>query len=188
MTQSFEDDSMNSSESGMTNTSSGSKWFAVHTKRFRETLAASTIAALGLEVFLPMVKVDVLDPSPIKVNAKPLFPSYLFARFNDAVFLESVDSARGVLYVVRSGLWPASLDDTVISEIQGRMEDDGLIRLHPRKLAPGDRVSIQSGPFAGMMGRVESELDDCKRVAILLEALWNARAVVERQLVQLEMV
>jgi len=161
-------------------------WFAVHTKRFREVLAGSGISALGVEVFLPMIKVNAPDPGPIRVNSKPLFPAYLFARFSPAAFLDSVGSAPGVLYVVRSGPHPISVDDTVITEIQARVEDDGLIRLCPRKLAPGDRVSIESGPFAGMMGRVEAELDDHRRVAILLEALWSSRVLLEKRYLEVQ--
>jgi hypothetical protein len=37
-----------------------------------------------------------------------------------------------------------------------------------------------------MMGRVERELDDRKRVAILLESLLNARALIERRWLQAE--
>jgi hypothetical protein len=37
-----------------------------------------------------------------------------------------------------------------------------------------------------MMGRVEAELDDQKRVAILLETFWNARAVIEKRSIEAE--
>ena len=53
-------------------------------------------------------------------------------------------------------------------------------------LAPGTRVTIQSGPFEGMMGRVERELDDRKRVAIFLEALFHARVLIERRWIEAE--
>lgn len=161
-------------------------WFAVHTKRFRETVASAGLDALGLEVFLPMVKVEDCDQFVIKLAAKPLFPAYFFARFSPAMFLELVESARGVLYVVKSGGCPVVVEESVVSELKSRVETNGLIRLHQRQLKPGDRVSIQQGPFAGMIGRVETESDDHKRVAILLETLWQARAVFEKRWVEVE--
>jgi transcriptional antiterminator RfaH len=161
-------------------------WFVVHTKRFRETVAAASLDALGLEVFLPMVKVEDDGQLVIKLNSKPLFPAYFFARFSTAISLDSVHSARGVLYVVKSGSFPVAVEESVITELKNRVEADGLIRLQPRELKPGDRVAIQHGPFAGMMGRVEAELDDRKRVAILLETLWQARLVSKKRWVELE--
>jgi transcriptional antiterminator RfaH len=161
-------------------------WFAVHTKRFRETVAAGSLGALGLEAFLPMIKVEADAQGPVKIGVKPLFPSYLFARFSPKTFLESVESARGVLGVVKSGCFPVAVEEPVVRELKSRVEVDGLIRLQRRELKPGDRVSIQRGPFAGLMGRVEVELDDRKRVAILLEALWQARVVLETRWVEVE--
>lgn len=161
-------------------------WFAVHTKRFRETVAASSVDALGLEVFLPMVKVECLDRVVIKVGSKALFPGYFFARFRPGVCLDSVESARGVLHVIKSGIYPIPVEELVVSEIRNRVEEDGLIRLKRVELTPGDRVSIQDGPFAGMVGRIEAELDDRKRVAILLETLWNARVLIEKRCLEVE--
>jgi transcriptional antiterminator RfaH len=159
----------------------GIRWYAVHVKRFRESAAAASISALGLEVFLPMVKADGLRSMVIKVESAPLFPSYFFARFNPEISLSAVESSRGVLQVIKSGSYPISVDDQVIEEIQNRVQADGLIQLQRREFKPGDRVSIQDGPLVGMMGRVEAEPDDRKRVAILLETLWQARVLVDKR-------
>ena len=156
-------------------------WFAVHTKRFGETLASSCISALGFECFLPMVKVEWLDQTVIKRSAKPLFAGYCFAKFCPATSLCAVETSRGVLRVVKAGAYPLPIDEPVLLEMKQRVEPDGLIRLRPQRLYPGDRVAVEQGPFAGMMGRVESELDDQRRVAILLEALWNARVLIEKR-------
>jgi len=162
----------------------GNNWFAIHVKRFREAVAASNVAALGLEVFLPIVKLEGLQKMAIKIGSKPLFPSYFFARFNPEISLSSVECSGGVLHVIKSGAWPIPIDDSIIQEIQNRVDADGLIPLQHRELKPGDRVSIEDGPFAGMMGRVETELDDRRRVAILLETLWQARVLIDKRWVQ----
>ena len=162
------------------------KWFAIHVRRFREALAASSVAALGLEVFLPMIKVECSKEAVIKVGSKPLFPSYLFARFNPDLCLSPVEGSRGVLYVIKSGALPIPVGDQVVREIQERVAPDGLIRLQQGTIKPGDRVSIEAGPFAGMMGRMEAELDDRSRVAILLDTLWQARVLIEKRWVKAE--
>jgi transcriptional antiterminator RfaH len=162
------------------------KWFAIHVKRFRESLAAASVAGLGLEVFLPLIKVEPPESAVIKTGRKPLFPSYIFARFNPELFLAPVEGARGVLYVIKSGTCPIPVEDEVVDEIQNRVETDGLIRLARNPLKPGDRVSIEAGPFEGMFGRVEAELDDQRRVAIFLESLWPARVLMEKRWVEAE--
>lgn len=161
-------------------------WFAIHTKRHRETLAAAGVGALGLAVFLPMVKVECLEHFAIKKDSQPLFPGYFFARFCPAISLSAVESARGVLRIIKSGAWPIPVDEQAIVEIQGRVAEDGLIPLENRELKPGDQVSIQQGPFAGMLARVEMELDGGRRVAILLQAMWNARVLIEKRWVEAE--
>jgi transcriptional antiterminator RfaH len=161
-------------------------WFAIHTKRFREPVAAASIAALNLETFLPMVQVECSERQFIKLDRKPLFPAYIFARFSPADSLNLVESARGALYVIKSGDCPVPVGEDIIRGIQSWVEEDGLIRLQRRELRPGDRVSVQRGPFMGMMGSVEAELDDHKRVAILLETLWNARVLIERDWLEFE--
>jgi transcription antitermination factor NusG len=117
---------------------------------------------------------------------KPLFPGYFFSRFCPEASFESVKVTRGVLRVVNSGRIPIPVPEEVIREIQDRIEEDGLIQIRPRILAPGTLVTIQSGPFEGMMGRVERELDDHKRVAIFLETLFNARVLIERRWIEAE--
>jgi transcription antitermination factor NusG len=160
-------------------------WFAVHTKRFREMVASASVAALGLEVFLPMVRVKPGE-CVIKTDSKPLFPGYFFSRFHPRTSLEVVDGARGVLKVLRAGASPMPVDEQAIREIQERVEPDGLICLRGNRLKAGDRVAVQAGPFAGLIGRVEREWDDNRRVAVLLEMLSSARVLVERCFVEAE--
>jgi transcriptional antiterminator RfaH len=157
------------------------KWFAIHAKPRRESFASENIGALGIEVLLPRIKVEHLIRGVARQGTKPLFPGYFFARFSPVDAFESVKATQGVLRVVSSGRTPIAVQDEIIREIQGRIQEHGLIRIQPQALSPGTLVTIQSGPFEGMMGRVERELDDHKRVAIFLETLFNARVLIEKR-------
>jgi transcriptional antiterminator RfaH len=161
-------------------------WFAIHAKPRRENFAATNVSALGIGVLLPRVKVERLIRGTAQQGTKPLFPGYFFARFCPEDSFESLKGARGVLQVVSSGRIPIPVHNEVVREIQDRIQEDGLIRIRAQGLAPGIRVTIQSGPFEGMMGRVERELDDRKRVAILLESLLNTRVLIERRWIEAE--
>jgi transcriptional antiterminator RfaH len=161
-------------------------WFAIQTKPRRETFAAQNIEKLGLEVLLPRIRFERLIRGTATSGAKPLFPGYFFSRFCPATSLESTKTTRGVIRVVNSGRIPIPVPEDIIREIQDRIEDDGLVQIRPRVLTPGTVVTIQSGPFEGMIGRVEHELDDRKRVAIFLETLFNARVLIERRWIEAE--
>ena len=161
-------------------------WFAIQSKPRRETFAAKNIEQLGIEVLLPRIKFERLIRGAARSGNKPLFPGYFFSRFCPESSFESVKATRGVLRVVNSGQIPIPVPEEVIGEIQDRIEEDGLIEIRPPGLAPGIRVKIQSGPFEGMMGRVERELNDHRRVAIFLETLFNARVLIERRWIEAE--
>jgi transcriptional antiterminator RfaH len=160
-------------------------WFALHTKPRRENFASTNVSRLGIESFLPLLKTERLVRNVARTIIKPLFSGYFFARFCPENSFETIKATRGVLQLVSSGRMPIPVPEVVIREIQDRIQD-GFIRLRPRALAPGTLVMIQSGPFEGMMGRVERELDDRKRVAIFLETLFNARVLIERRWIEAE--
>jgi transcriptional antiterminator RfaH len=161
-------------------------WFAIHAKPRRENFAATNIAALGIEILLPRVTVERFVCGTACTAVKPLFAGYFFARFCPEDSFESINGACGVLQVVSSGRIPIPVHAIVVREIQLRIQEDGLIRIRSQHLDPGTRVSIQGGLFEGMLGRVERELDDRKRVAIFLETLLNARVLIERRWIEAE--
>jgi transcriptional antiterminator RfaH len=161
-------------------------WFAIHAKPRREGFASTGLSAVNIEILFPRVRVERLIRGAAQQGTKPLFPGYFFARFCPESSFELVKAARGVLRVVSSGRMPIPVHDKIVREIRDRIQEDGLIQIRPQALAPGIRVTIQSGPFEGMMGRVERELDDRKRVAIFLETLFHARVLIERRWIEAE--
>jgi transcriptional antiterminator RfaH len=156
-------------------------WFAVQSKPHRESLAAASVAKLEVEVFLPKIRQEQLVCGFERVVVKPLFPGYFFAKFSPVMLLETVRYARGVLRVIGSALFPVPMEKEIISAIQDRVEEDGFVQLEATAFQPGDRVTIEQGPLAGWMGKVEREWDDRKRVMILLDAIEQARALVEKR-------
>ena len=160
---------------------SETNWFAIQAKPFRENLAASSISKLDLEVFLPKIKQEQLVCGIWRVVAKPLFPGYLFARLCPLLSLDAVRYARGVLRVVGTSRFPIPLDAEIILAFQNRVQSNGFIELKPQTFECGDEVTIERGPFAGWIGKVEREYDDGKRTMILLEAIQNARVVIDRE-------
>jgi transcriptional antiterminator RfaH len=119
------------------------------------------------------------------VLTKPLFSGYFFSRFFPIVSMDAVRYSHGVLRVVGTSRFPIPLEPEIITAIRERLRPDGLIHLEPQRFKPGDVVMIEQGAFEGFMGTVERESDDGRRVAILLEALQQARLLVEKGWVSL---
>ena len=77
---------------------------------------------------------------------------------------------RGVQAPVRVGDQLATVDDAVVVFLRGRMDGDGLIRVG-EPLRPGERVIIENGPFAALLGVVERVFPERERVLVLLAAI-----------------
>jgi transcriptional antiterminator RfaH len=153
-------------------------WFAIQTKARQEQFAAACVVKLDVEVFLPQAREEQWVCS--RNVTKALFPGYFFARFCPLESLEAIRYAPGVSRVVGSGRFPTAVAPEIIARVQEQIQPDGFIRLKARRLNPGEKVTVEQGPFQGWIGEVQRELNDGKRVMILLEAIQHARLLVER--------
>jgi transcriptional antiterminator RfaH len=157
-------------------------WYAIQTKPCREDLAAINLERLGLELFLPKVKLQEFGWGVPRVITKPLFPGYLFAKFCPLNYLHLVRYARGVRRVVSAGEVILPVDEQIIRTIQSRIREDLFMRLRPSPFHAGDLVKVQEGSLQGLSGIFERELDDRERVVILLEAIaYRARVLIEKR-------
>jgi transcriptional antiterminator RfaH len=161
-------------------------WFAVQTKPWREKLGASNIEMLGLESFFPQCQRNRKICGRVQKITEPLFPGYFFARFCPSVWLQIIRYSHGILRVVSSGATPIPVDEDIVKEIRGREDDSGYVALSEPVLRTGDRVKIEFGPFEGMTGIFQRELDGKDRVLLLLEALGQAQVVLGRDSVRWE--
>src|SRR5262245_39888801 len=170
---------------GMTEMVTETNWFAIQAKPHREDLAAASVRRFDLAVFLPKLKQEQSVCGISRMTVKPLFPGYFFARFCPLISLESVRHARGVLRVVGTRQSPLPVASEIVAGIRARVQPDGFVRLDRPSFRPGDQVTIEQGPLAGLIGRIEREWEDGKRDAILLEAIQQTRVLLHRSWVSL---
>ena len=79
-----------------------SRWYVVHTKSRQEERANSNLQAWGVETLNPKVKTRRYNQfigTPLHIS-QPLFPRYIFARFNADKQLSKIWFTRGVQNVV----------------------------------------------------------------------------------------
>ena len=104
-------------------------WYAVSTKPHQEKQAELHIKQWGIECFLPLLKVSKIIRRTRKTVIEPLFPGYLFARFELDRHYRAVSYATGVRKVVEFGSGPVELDAAMIDAIKERL-NDGYVTPH----------------------------------------------------------
>jgi transcriptional antiterminator RfaH len=156
-------------------------WYAIYTNPKQEERVNLNLRLKSLETCYPMVR-EHSRPSygkPVYVS-KPLFPRYVFARFEVNSFLSKVRYTRGVHSIVSIGHDPAPVDDEVINTIQLRIGQNGFVKTE-EELASGDRIMIQDGSLKGLVGIFERGIKASDRVMILLTAInYQSHLIIER--------
>lgn len=153
-------------------------WYCVHTKPKREeVLAAYYRDTLGLETYFPRLREHRTIRRVRRLVTAPLFPRYVFCRFNPASSYRAVRYAPDALDVVHRGTTPAAVDQGLIAELQAWAgEAVDLITLRP-PLKPGDAVEIVDGPMRGLSATIVQCQEDRDRVALLLSTLTSEAQV-----------
>ena len=162
-------------------TDGSASWHAVLTKPKQEQRAESNLRAWNIEAFTPKFKDRRRSRKQgSNYSIKPLFPRYVFAHFNPQCCLHRVTFTRGVHSIVRFGDSLAHIDDKIISIIQMRMDEEGLVRVG-EEFKYGDPVIIDYGPFKSLMGIFERDVPEAERVRILLTTIsYQAHITVDK--------
>ena len=125
-------------------------WFALQVRTRYEAGVADQLSRQGYDRFLPLYKLRKRWSDRIKEVDAPLFPGYLFCRFNPQDRLPILKTP-GVIQIVGFKTGPAVVDEAEIRSIQ-TVVAAGVPHQPWPFLAAGDRVRIESGPLLGLEG------------------------------------
>ncbi len=154
------------------------RWYVVSTKPNHEKQAEQNIQHIGMECFLPLLQEEKIVRRKLRIVIAPLFPGYLFVRFNLLEHYRAVTYARGVRKIVEFGSSPAEVDHKMIDAIKSRMAHSRVCVL-PKELRSGQLVQIKDGPLVGIDAVFIREMSGQQRAMVLLHRLaLQARAVV----------
>jgi transcriptional antiterminator RfaH len=107
---------------------------------------------------------------------KPLFPGYIFCRFNKDEDLAYVRWTKGVKKLLPESVNPVPVENEVVNIIQSMQQKDGIIR--KQALQKNDRIRIARGPLKDILGIFDHWTSDQGRVRVLLNFI-NYQASVE---------
>ena len=149
------------------------QWYALHTKPHKERQVASLLRSRKLEIFLPLLRVNPVNPRAAR--ERPYFPNYLFAHVDLAVTgLSALQWTPGLLRMVEFGNVLGTVPETLIAELKRRMTEiraaGGIVL---QGLKSGDRVRVTCGPLQGYEGVFDTRLSGGDRVRVLLELIGD---------------
>ena len=150
----------------------GRQWYVVHTKPKQEERANSNLVAWGVETLHPKLRTrrhNEFTGVPTYIT-QPLFPRYIFAKFNAREQLSKILFTRGVHNVVCFGKSPACVSEEIIDLIRARIDQNGFVKVS-NDLKPGDRAVITAGPLRNLIEIFEREVKGSERSMILLTAI-----------------
>lgn len=148
-------------------------WYLIRTKTGRERWVRDQLCAKAAEVFLPMLRAKSPRWGRMAMSVGPLFPCYLFARFDLVSCYFDIRYMAGVRAIVCAGADPLVVPDPIIAEIRRRGKD-GIIEIAEQPFGSGERVMVVDGPFRGFEAIFDRYLSGADRVAILLSAVESS--------------
>src|SRR5262245_17234767 len=124
-----------------------SLWYAIQTHSKQEARAAYNLTAWGIETLYPQFKERrVNEWTKIALyTPKPLFPRYLFAKFEVGEMYHKIRFTRGITRIVAFGGIPTPVDQDIIAIIRSRITNDGFVNLY-EKINKSDKLLIKEGP------------------------------------------
>jgi transcription antitermination factor NusG len=125
-------------------------WYALHTRRHHENTVVEILRAREIETYLPVLEERRLWTYRTKVLRVPLFPNYVFARFDQDRKLDVV-SANGVVQIVGTPYGPSPIPDCQIETVQIMVESKLKKDPYPF-LVKGMSVRVKRGPLKGREG------------------------------------
>lgn len=153
---------------------SGNRWYALQLKTRWESSTASLLSAKGYQIFLPICRAWKQGRGRSTVSEAPLFPGYVFCRF-DAHNRLPVLVTPGVIAVVGRGRIPVAVEDSELEAIQ-KVVSTGL-RVEPWPfLEVGQLVRIEEGALRGIEG-IMTGFKGSRRIVVSVSLLRRSVAL-----------
>jgi transcriptional antiterminator NusG len=149
-------------------------WFALQVRMRYEAGVADHLKGKGYEWFLPLYKARRRWSDRIREVDAPLFPGYLFCRFNPHNRLPILKTP-GVTQIVGYNHVPIPVDEHEIEAIR-RLVASGVPNFPCAYLEVGSKVRIEAGALRGLEG-VLTELKGKRRLVLSITLLQRSVAV-----------
>jgi transcriptional antiterminator RfaH len=146
------------------------EWFILQFKANSHHQAKKNLTRQGFEVFLPLNDTTSRKLSRFINTSKPLFPGYMFIRFNRAESgWHKINNTYGVSRLITFNSILKSIPISLIDNLIKRYDSSGKLLPVPN-FKKGDQVTVLTGPFADFIANVEKYEAD-HRIWILMDLM-----------------
>lgn len=152
----------------------GTLWYALHVRTRFEKVVARNLRGKGYEEFLPLYSRTNQWSDRVKQIELPLFPGYVFCRFNANDRLPIL-TVPGVNAIVGIGKTLVPVEPSELNAIRAVLQSGTFCEPVPY-LEVGQRVQVESGPLAGTEGLVVM-VKNTYRLVISVNMLQRSVAV-----------
>jgi transcription antitermination factor NusG len=149
-------------------------WFALQVRMRREVGVSDHLQGGGYEWFLPLYKCRRRWSDRVKEVDAPLFPGYLFCRFNPHDRLPILKTP-GVTQIVGYNHVPVPVDEQEIAAIR-RLIASGVPNFPCAYLEVGSKVRIDAGALRGLEG-ILIDVKGKRRLVLSITLLQRSVAV-----------
>jgi len=149
-------------------------WFALQVRMRHESDVADHLHGKSYEWFLPLYKERKRWSDRIKEVDAPLFPGYIFCRFDPHDRLPILKTP-GVTQIVGYGHTPVAVDEREITAIR-KLVASGVPNFPCAYLEVGSQVRIETGALRGLEG-ILTEVKGKRRLVLSITLLQRSVAV-----------
>jgi len=153
----------------------GPHWYAVHVRPRFEKSTAAILRNKGFQEFLPLYNAHRCWKKRMADVQFPLFPGYVFCRFDASDRRVPIVTTPGVIQIVGLGRVPVPVDDAEIDAVH-KLVASGLASEPWPWFQAGAPVRIQHGSLAGVEG-IFLEVKKRHRLVISVTLLQRSVAV-----------
>lgn len=153
------------------------RWYAVQSKPRQERVALANLLRQDYTAYLPQCTQRKRSRGRYQSLTAPLFPGYVFVALDlgqDNV--APIRSTIGCTGIVRFGTRMPALPVGFIERLRELEQREGAIRIAEPEWAPGQRLCVTDGPFAGLNAIFRTR-SGTERVIVLLKWLGAERPV-----------
>jgi transcription antitermination factor NusG len=149
-------------------------WYALQIRSKLGSVASTTLRGKGYEEFLPLYRSRRRWSDRTKRLDLPLFPGYLFCRF-DPLDRLPILTTHGVIGIVSAGKTPIPVAEEEIEAVRRILRSSLAAQPWPF-LSVGSRIYIERGPLSGLEGII-SDADKTCRLVVSVTLLQRSVAV-----------
>lgn len=157
----------------------GTLWYALHVRTRFEKVVARNLRGKGYEEFLPVYKRTNKWSDRVKEIELPLFPGYVFCKFNaqDRLPILTVPGVNAIVGIGKSLL---PVEESELNAVRAVLKSGMYCEPWPY-VEVGQRVRVEYGPLAGTEGLV-TMIKNSYRLVVSVDMLQRSVAVeVDRE-------